>query len=135
MATTPTDPTASAYGRASASDELQRARDRTLEHLQQASDEIDKARQEATGGVRRGLDSALEHLREARGELRQRAQVRATEWQVGLEQAPDKVRREMGRRAIRAQQTPEALTELSAEIRKREADLSAPTKVGGSTAR
>jgi hypothetical protein len=37
----------------------------------------------------------------------------------------------MGRRAIRAQRSPEALKELSGEIRKREAELSRPTKGDG----
>jgi len=68
MATTPTHPTTSAERRRSAPEELERARKSTLEHLQQASDEVDKARQEATGGVRRALDSALERLRAVSGE-------------------------------------------------------------------
>jgi hypothetical protein len=63
MANAPTKSTTSAeYGRPA--EELQRARRSTMEHLQQASVEIDEARQEATGGVRRSLDSALERLRE-----------------------------------------------------------------------
>ena len=129
MASTPTKPTTSAaHGRPA--EELERSRKLTMEHLQQASAEIDKARQEATGGVRRSLDSALDRLREVRGELRERAEDQTAEWQDALEQAPEKVRREMGRRAIRAQRTPEALEELSAEIRKSKADLEPPPKGG-----
>jgi hypothetical protein len=37
----------------------------------------------------------------------------------------------MARRAIRAQRTPEARTALSAEIRKRKADLTPPSKGAG----
>lgn len=67
-------------------------------------------------------------MREVRGELRERAEDQTAEWQNALEQAPEKVRREMGRRAIRAQRTPEALEELSAEIRKLKADLRPPLR-------
>ena len=132
MANAPTKSTTSAeYGRPA--EELERARRSTMEHLQQASVEIDEARQEATGGVRRSLDSALERLREVRSELPQRAEDQTAEWQDALERAPEKVRREMGRRAIRAQRTPEALEELSAEMRKREADLGRPANGVGAT--
>ena len=106
----------------------------TMEHLQQASAEIDEARQEATGGVRRSLDSALERLHEVSGELRRRAQDQTAQWQDALDQASDKVRQEMARRAIRAQRTP-ALKALSAEIRKREADLTPPSKGAGGKAK
>ena len=130
MASAPTKSTTSAE-HGSPAEELERSRKSTMEHLQQASAEIDKARQEATGGVRRSLDSALERLHQVRGELRQRAEDQTAEWQDALEHASEKVRREMGRRAIRAQRTPEALEELSAEMRKREADLGQPTKGTG----
>jgi hypothetical protein len=102
-----------------------------MEHLQQASAEVDAARQEATGGVRRSLDSAIEQLHEVSGELRRRAQDQTAEWQHALEHASDKAREEMARRAIRAQRTPEALTALSAEIRKRKADLTPPSEGAG----
>ncbi|MBV8217526.1 MAG: hypothetical protein JO325_03605 [Solirubrobacterales bacterium] len=129
MASTPTKSTTSKeYGRPA--EELERSRKLTMEHLQQASAEIDEARQEATGGVRRSLDSALDRLREVKDELRERAEDQTAEWQHALEQAPERVRREMGRRAIRAQRTPEALEELSAEIRTRKAELNPPPKGG-----
>jgi hypothetical protein len=115
----------------SPAEELERSRKSTMQHLQQASAEVQKARQEATGGVRRSLDSALERLQEVSGELRQRAQDQTAEWQGALEQAPDKIRLDMARRAIHAQRTPEALAELSAEVRKCEADLKRASKGHG----
>jgi uncharacterized FlaG/YvyC family protein len=130
MATAPTKSKKSVE-QGSPTEELERARKSTMEHLQQASAEIDEARQEATGGVRRSLDSALERLHEVSGELRRRAQDQTAEWQDALDQASDKVRQEMARRAIRAQRTPEALKALSAEIHKREADLTPPSKGAG----
>jgi prefoldin subunit 5 len=132
MANASTKSTTSAeYG--TPAEELERARTSTMEHLQQASAEIDEARQEATGGVRRSLDSAVERLCEVRGELRRRAEDQTAEWQDALEQAPEKVRREMGRRAIRSQRTPEALEELRAEMREREAHLGRLAKGPGAT--
>jgi hypothetical protein len=61
----------------SAREERERARKSVAEHPQQASAEIDKARQEATADVRRSLDSALERMRDVSGELRQRAKGQA----------------------------------------------------------
>ena len=46
------------------------------------------------------------------------------EWQKTLDAAADDALRELGRMTIRAQRSPEALTELSAEIRKRRGQLS-----------
>ena len=120
MATTPSTSTQH-QGRSSA--DVESARKRTIEHLKQASDEIEKARQEARGGVRSSLDSALARLHEVQGELRQRAQDQFAAWQEAIEQESDETRLEMGRDAVRAQRTPEALKELSGEIRKRESEL------------
>jgi vacuolar-type H+-ATPase subunit H len=120
MATTP--PTSTHHeGRSSA--DVESARNRTIEHLKQASDEIERARQEASGGVRSSLDNALERLHEVQGELRQRAQDQIGAWQEAIEQESDETRLEMGRFAVRAQRTPEALKELSGEIGKRDSEL------------
>ena len=126
MATAGTHPTPTKHPRARQErEERERARKSAMEHLQQASAEIDKARQEAAADVRRSLDSALEQMRDVSGELRQRAEEQTAEWQDAREHASDKARRQMGRRAIRAQRTPEALKELSDEIRKQKAKLGA----------
>jgi hypothetical protein len=123
MATTPATSTTPGEESGRTPEQRERAGRKALEHLHQASIEIGKARQEATSDVRRSLDSALERLHEASDDLRQRTVDQTTEWQDALEHANDEVRREMGRRAIRAQRTPEALKDLSSEIRKRQADL------------
>jgi DNA polymerase III gamma/tau subunit len=104
---TSTHPTPTKHPRAR--EERERARKSAAEHLQQASAEIDKARQEATADVRRRRDSALERMRDVSGELRQRAEDQTAEWQDALEHTSDTARRQMGRRVIRAQRTPEAL--------------------------
>jgi len=127
MATAPTNPTTRAERRRCTPEEFEGARKSTTEHLQDASDDIAKARRHATGGVRHPLDRALERLCEVSGELRQRAEDHTAEWQDALEQAPDKVRRARDRDAVRAQRAPEALKEFSGEFHKRETELGRPT--------
>ena len=58
-------------------------------------------------------------------DLGSRAHDEAHEWQERLEHASDEARLELGRAAIRAQGTPEALTELAAEARRRKRALGA----------
>jgi len=106
----------------------------TLEYLQHAIEDIDHARQHAVTEVRSALDAALDRLSSAAGDLRTRAEGEASElrqraddqtadWQKSLEGATEDMRRDLARRAVRAQQTPEALTELSTEIRRRREQL------------
>ena len=66
----------------------------------------------------------MERVREAAKELGSRGQDQVGEWQKSLDAAADDALRELGRMTIRAQRSPEALTELSAEIRKRRGQLS-----------
>jgi hypothetical protein len=68
-----------------------------VDYLQGAIDELDNARDRARGDIRQGIDA--------------------------LEKAGDDVRRELGILAVRAQRSPEALKEMSAEIRKRKTEL------------
>ena len=115
MAAAGTPPTPTKHPRAR--EERERARKSAAEHLQQASAEIDKARQEATADVRRSLDSALERMRDVSGELCQRARTKPLS---GRTHSSIRVIR-LGARwatAIRAQRTPEALEGLPDEIRK-----------------
>jgi hypothetical protein len=62
-----------------AREERERPRKSAAEHLQQASAEIDKARQEATADVRRSLDGTLELMRAVSGVLCQRAEDQTAE--------------------------------------------------------
>ena len=80
-----------------------------------------QAQQEA----RAGIDSAVERIRDVRKDLGTRAQSETDDLQARLEHASEDARRELGRAAIRAQRTPEALTQMQAEIRDRKRKLSA----------
>ena len=127
MATAGTHPTSTKHRRAR--EERERAHKSATEHLQ-ASAEIDKARQKATADVRRSLDSALERMRDVSGELRQ--------WRKA-EPLSDTTRSSMrviglsarwATTAVRAQRTPEALKELSDEIRKQKTEPGPPAPKG-----
>jgi hypothetical protein len=97
----------------------------TLEYVQYALEDLDKARLRATHEVRAGIDEATERLRGALDDLRGRADDQMVEFEHTLERAGEDMRRELARRAIRAQRSPEALTELGREVRRRRAELTA----------
>jgi len=96
------------------------------EYLQGALDDLNKARERATGDIRDGIDSAIERTRDAMKEAGTDAQEEVSHWRSSLDKATDEVRRELGV-AVRAQRSPEALRAMSAEIRKRKTEIS-PTK-------
>jgi hypothetical protein len=100
-----------------------RAKKGTADHLQDALADLDKARDSATEEARAGIDSARERIEEAREDLSQRGHDRLAEWQDALTEAAENMRRELGRAAIRAQGSPEALAEMSDEIKKRRTQL------------
>jgi hypothetical protein len=75
--------------------------------------------QEAIGDV----DRANDRLRTLASDLRVRAEDEVRQFQSSLDRAGEQVRVELGRRAIRAQGSTQALTQLSSEIRKRKAEL------------
>lgn len=95
----------------------------TLEYLQQAIEDIDHARQHASADIKSNLDSAMGRMRDIAGDLRERAEDEAAGFQKTLEGATEDMRRELGRRAIRAQRSPAALKDLTAEIQRRKAEL------------
>ncbi len=97
----------------------------TLDHLQHAAKELDKARGQASHDVGHNIDAALTRIRDAADDVRHRAEDQAGSWQETLEHAGDDLRVELGRRGVRAQSSPEALKELTGEIRKRHAELAA----------
>jgi uncharacterized protein YicC (UPF0701 family) len=100
-----------------------RADSTTLEYLQKAIEDMDHAREHAGKDVRAALDGVMEHVRGLVGDMRKRAENEATDWQHTLEHTTEEMRRELARRAVRAQQTPDALDELAAEITTRKAQL------------
>jgi hypothetical protein len=65
----------------------------------------------------------MDRLKQGTSGLRSRAEDQTAQWEDTLERASEDALRELGRLAVRAQRTPEALTELSAEIRKRKAQF------------
>lgn len=94
-----------------------------LEYLQHALEDLARAREQAQHEVRASIDSAVERIRGVRKDLGARAHDEADELQTRLEHASDDALMEFGRAAIRAQRTPEALTEMQAEIRDRKRKL------------
>lgn len=96
-----------------------------VDHVRKAIDELDEARAEAGQQARERIDSTIDRLRELAGDLSTRMKDQAGEFQDMLESAPDDLRLEFGRRVVRAQRTPEALTALAGEVRRRKAELTA----------
>jgi uncharacterized protein YicC (UPF0701 family) len=95
----------------------------SMDYIQQALEDLDKARGRAGDELRVNVDHAVERLRKAATELRSRAEDEASDGEGALEHASEEMRRELGRLAVRAQRTPEALTEMSTEIRRRKTQL------------
>jgi hypothetical protein len=95
----------------------------TTDYLQSALQDLSKARESATEDVREAIDAASERVRVATRDATDRAQGEVGDWRRALEQAGEDLRRELGLLAVRAQDSPEALSAMSAEIRKRKAQL------------
>jgi F0F1-type ATP synthase membrane subunit b/b' len=106
------------------------------EYLENALEDLNKARKDATDDLRSMIDSAISRSREALDHLRvdaedraehlkERAENRATEWQQMLEDASADVRRELAIRTVRAQRSDEALKEISDEIKHQKKELAA----------
>jgi DNA primase large subunit len=94
-----------------------------LEYLQHALEDLARAREQAQQEARAGIDSAVERIRGVRKDVGARAHEEADDLQARLEHASDEALKEFGRAAIRAQRTPEALTEMQTEIRHRKRTL------------
>ena len=96
---------------------------RPVDHVRKAIEELDEARTEVGQQARARIDAAIERLREVTNDLGARVKDQAGEFQEMLDDAGDDLRLEFGRRAVRAQRTPEALTALAGEVRRRKAEL------------
>ena len=90
----------------------------TLDFLQRALEDLDLAREHAQHDAQAGIDDATERIRAAADDVRRRLREEADELQTRLDRASEDARVELGRVAIRAQRTPEALSELAREIRR-----------------
>ena len=95
----------------------------TVEFLQRAIEDLDQARSHAGHDMRAAIDSAMERMKDLVADFRKRAEDEASDWQKTIAETTEDMRREFARRAVRAQQTPDALSELAAEIKKRNAEL------------
>jgi ElaB/YqjD/DUF883 family membrane-anchored ribosome-binding protein len=93
------------------------------DYLEEALGDLTRARDEAGENIRAGIDSAIERTRDALKDAGSEARSQAADWQRTLEKATDELRRELGVVAVRAQNSPEGLRAMSAEIRKRRAEL------------
>ena len=93
------------------------------DHVRQAIDELDQAREGASQQAREHIDTALHRLRDAADDLGARARDQMSDFQDMLESAGEDLRIELARRAIRAQRSSSALTEISAEVSRRKAEL------------
>jgi hypothetical protein len=94
-----------------------------MDHLQDALEDLNRAREKAGEDVSASIDSARERITDASEELGDRGQGQLKDWREQFGSAADDALRELGRWAIRAQRSPEALTELSKEITKRRAEV------------
>jgi uncharacterized protein YicC (UPF0701 family) len=94
-----------------------------VDYLQDALHDLDQAREKAGEDVSARIDSARDRINDAREDMSDRGRDQITDWRDQLERAADDALVELGRWAIRAQRRPEALTELSTEISKREESL------------
>jgi hypothetical protein len=95
----------------------------SLDHLQHALEDLGRAREGAGQQARDRIDAATDSVRDAASTLRTRAEERVSDWEEMLKRETDDVLVEIGRLAVRAQRSPEALRELSAEIRRRKAEI------------
>lgn len=96
-----------------------------MEYVQDALGDVDKARQSAQGEAKAQLERASERLRDLAVDMRERAGDEMRELESTLDRAGETLRLEIALRAIRAQSSTESLTKISAEIRKRKAELAA----------
>ncbi len=105
------------------------------DHLEEALEDLNKARQSAQEEVRTSIDSAITRAREALDDLRsdtedraeslrKRAKDQAAEWQHALEDATDDARRELGVRAVHAQRSEDALDAMADEIKRQKKEIS-----------
>jgi ElaB/YqjD/DUF883 family membrane-anchored ribosome-binding protein len=95
----------------------------SVDYLEEALKDLGKAREKGGQEIRASIDAAMERVRQAGKELGNRSQGQVGEWQKALDAVADDALRELGLMTIRAQHSPEALTEFSAEIRKRRGQL------------
>lgn len=93
------------------------------DYLSDALDDLDHAREKASGEVADRIDQARTRIGEARDDISERGEGQLNQWREQLADAADDVLRELGRVAVRSQRTDDALTELGKEIDRRKVEL------------
>ncbi len=93
------------------------------DYLQDALDDLEKASDKAGEEVSASIESARDRIKEAREDLSDRSHDQIKDWRQQFGGVADEALCELGRWAIRAQRSPEALAELSKEIRDRKAQV------------
>jgi hypothetical protein len=106
------------------------------DHLEDALEDLNSARQSAQEDLRSTIDSAISRARDALNDLRSdteerteslraRAKDQASDWQRALEDATEDARRELGVRAVHAQRSKDALDTMAEEIKRHKKEVAA----------
>jgi hypothetical protein len=90
----------------------------TLDYLQRALEDLNRARGHAQKDAQSGIDDATERIRAAADDVRKRLREEADELQPRLEHATAEARLELGLDAVSAQRSPEALSVHARAIRR-----------------
>lgn len=102
--------------------------------LEQALNELDRLRDVSGDDVRRQLDAAVSRIREVADDLRERSEDRTATLERAVRGVADDAWQQLATMAIRGLHDPDALTELSNEIRKRRTELRRPARKATSAA-
>jgi hypothetical protein len=94
-------------------------RERLVDNVQKAIDDLRSAAEKATGDARAGIDNAIQRLRDASGDASTRAQDQVSEWRSTLERTTDDLRKELAKLAVRAQTSVDSLDEIEDELKSR----------------
>ncbi len=111
-----------------ASNTAEKSQAGAADHLEDALEDLNKARETAQEELRTSIDSAISRAREALDDLRsdtedraeslrERVKNQAADWQHALEDATEDARRELGVRAVKAQRSKDALDVMADEIK------------------
>jgi hypothetical protein len=101
---------------------------RAASALQQTLEDLDKLRGASGEDLRRQLEAARKRIRDVAGDLRERTDERTATVEKAVSRVADDAWQQLATVAIRGLRDPDALTELSTEIRKRKAQLRPPAK-------
>ena len=99
------------------------AASRSIDYLQDAVRDLDRARERAGSELRESLDAGIERVRTVIDDLRERGEHQASEFERFFDETTEHGRREYGRRAIMVQRSEEALKDMTAAIRERRSEL------------